>query len=586
MTCGVMHRWTAAVGVVVTAVLATATPATATGLPAPLPAGRLAYSTAVYESSADGASLSVHGLGTMQLDGSDQRTLTSPVRPSYDHSPDWSPDGRWLVAMRQLDQPESPTSSEIRVTSADGTSSQVVGYGRFPAWSPDGRTLAWASADPAKPGVLFLPVDTSEDVLTTDPSALLHVPTPRRALASAWDPRGGALAVWVDQAGDEHRRDLWLVNAAGGTLRQLVTGIHQDFHSIRPAWHPTGLQLAVIAAEAARPDHVRAWLVAADGSSYSPLIPDGQAYAPEERWVSWAPHGLSLAVEAAGDVLLVSPAGQVLRTLEPDRLERPETPVWSPDGTHVYVVADERDSTYKPELWALPLVGDQVRQLTTDSSVFPTTATAVDPGLALRIIGHSPADIAIAIADGLAATDAVVLTLAASAAPATPLAISLQAPLLQTFPDRLATETHQELQDSRPTTAWVVGQVSDAVEAQLRGLGVTTVHRLGGGDTSSVAATVAKHLPASTAFLAPVEGPLEQSAAAAIAGARQQPLLLTGSQTLGSVTRAALQEMGVTRVYLTTADAAVSTSVDDELRNLGISVQRLSGSSPGLLHST
>jgi Tol biopolymer transport system component len=578
LTWHMWHQQTAMFLMTTLALMTAATPAAGTELPELLPAGRLAYSTAVYEADASGTGQSVHGLGTMRLDGTDQRTLTSPVRPAYDHSPDWSPDGRWLVAMRELAKPDSPTSTEIRIVSADGSHSEVVGHGTFPTWSPDGRTLAWSSKDPAKPGLVLLPVDITGDALVTDPSRLREVPTPRRALASAWSPLGGALAVWVDQEADDFQRDLWHVDVATGGLRHLAASIHQYHHSVRPAWHPAGLQLAVIAREAGGTGPTRAWLVASDGSGYSRLIDDDD---PRDHvWVSWAPHGLSLALEAGGGALLVSPLGVVLRELGSDRLEAPETPVWSPNGTHVYVVADEESGDYKPELWALPVLGEDVRQLTTDSSVFPTTATAVDPGLALRIIGRSPADTAVAVADRLPDSSTVVLTTTASAPAATPLATALQASLLQTFTDSLPSATRGALQNRRPTTAWVIGQVSDAVETQLRDLGVTTVRRVGGSDESSVAAAVAEHLPATTVFLAPQEGSVEQSAAAAVAGARRQPLLLTGSGTLGASTRAALQRLDVTHVHLTTASSAVSASVDEELRDMGISVQRLSGTSP------
>jgi Tol biopolymer transport system component len=573
----VRHQQTATLFFTALAVMATTTPATATELPA-LPAGRLAFSTAVYESDESQSSLAVHGLGTIRLDGTDQRTLTSPVRPAYDHSPDWSPDGRWLVAMRQLAQPDSPTSTEIRITSADGTRSQVVGHGTFPSWSPDGRTLAWSSKDPAKPGLVLLPVDITGDDLVTDPSGLRELPTPRRALASAWDPLGGALAIWVDQEADDRQRDLWHVDVSTGGLRQLAAGIHQNVASVRTAWHPAGRQLAVIAEAADRPGLTPASLVASDGSGYSRLMPDADEQ--DHRWVTWAPNGLSLALETRDDVLLMSPVGVVLRRLGSDRLQGPETPVWSPDGTHVYVVADEAGGEWKPELWALPALGENVRQLTTDSSVFPTTATAVDPGLALRIFGSSPADTAVAVADRLPDSSTVVLTTATSAPAATPLATKLQAPLLQTSTDSLPGATQRALQDRGPTTAWVVGQVSDAVEARLRELGVTTVRRVDGSDESSVAGAVAEHVPATTVFLAPLEGRVEQAAAAAVAGARHAPLLLTGSDALGASTRSALQSMGVTRVHLTTASSAVSTSVDEELRRMGISVQRLSGTSP------
>jgi hypothetical protein len=548
--------------------------AAASDLP-PLPAGRLAFSTAVY----DGSSHAVDGLGTMRLDGTDQRKLTDPDWPVYDHSPDWSPDGRWVVAMRQLAEPNSPTSMEIRITAADGTHSEVVGHGTYPVWSPDGRTVAWTSTDPAALGVVLLPVDITGDALVSDPSGRRVLSTPTYAQTPAWSPLSQSLAVWLPEDFEGSRSDLWLVDVSTGELRRLTSGLRRD-HYMRPAWHPAGQQLAVIAQEAGStgPAH-EVWMVSADGSQQSRLMPDADVGAQE--WVSWAPHGLSLAVQAHDAVLHVTPNGSVLATLGADRLWVPQTPVWSPDGTHVYVVADERGEDpfeWKPELWALSVLPDAgVRQLTTDSSVFPTTATAVDPGLALRIIGSTPAETAVAVADRLPDSSTVVLTTTASAPAATPLATTLQAPLLQVSTDGLPGPTWSALEDRGPTTAWVVGQVTDAVERQVRDLGVTTVHRVGGSDEPAVAAAVADHVKATEAFLAPTEGHVEQSAAAAAAAARGVPLLLTESGELGASARAALQDSSVTRVHLVTASSAVSTSVDEELQDLGIAVERLSG---------
>lgn len=74
-------------------------------------------------------------------------------------------------------------------------------------------------------------------------------------------------------------------------------------------------------------------------------------------------------------------------------------PVWSPDGTHLFAVADERGGGHKPELFALTPFGDlPLRQLTTDSSVFPTTLTAVHPGLAHRAFAPTPAGTAAEVA--------------------------------------------------------------------------------------------------------------------------------------------------------------------------------------------
>src|SRR4051794_20561147 len=143
---------TGAVGVVP---LLDAAPAAADVSPTTLPPsapGRLAYSTAIYEADSNQTSMSVHGLGTIGLDGSDQRTLTdpSPVGDSayagYDHSPQWSPDGTWLAYLQDRPGPVTGTVDSVAVIPRDGGDPQVIDpHGWAPAWSPDGRHLAWVS---------------------------------------------------------------------------------------------------------------------------------------------------------------------------------------------------------------------------------------------------------------------------------------------------------------------------------------------------------------------------------------------------------------------------------------------------------
>src|SRR3954470_3297378 len=143
---------------------ALATPATTTptDLPPSAP-GRLAYSTGVYTQDSQGSSMGVHGLGAIGLDGSDQRVLTDPPDPgSFDHSPQWSPDGSWLAYLQFTNGPNGGTDS-VAVLPRDGGAPQILdssGYG--PAWSPDGLHLAWVSIHPdGSYGI------TVADVLTT-----------------------------------------------------------------------------------------------------------------------------------------------------------------------------------------------------------------------------------------------------------------------------------------------------------------------------------------------------------------------------------------------------------------------------------
>jgi hypothetical protein len=115
--------------------------------------GRLAFSTAHFLGSSPGSGgISVHGLGTIALDGSDQRTLTDPqpvgdvAYAGYDHSPQWSPDGTWLAYLQDRPAGTSGTVDSVAVIPRDGGEPQIIESGAYgPAWSPDGRHLAWIS---------------------------------------------------------------------------------------------------------------------------------------------------------------------------------------------------------------------------------------------------------------------------------------------------------------------------------------------------------------------------------------------------------------------------------------------------------
>lgn len=84
----------------------------------------------------------------------------------------------------------------------------------------------------------------------------------------------------------------------------------------------------------------------------------------------------------------------------------------------------------------------------------------------------------------------------ADALAAGPLAASLDAPLLLTFPDRLDRRVADEIERLRATCAVVVGGVqalSEEVADALRELGLE-VDRIAGGDRFAVAASIADRI--------------------------------------------------------------------------------------------
>lgn len=75
----------------------------------------------------------------------------------YANAPQWSPDGKWIIYMVDKDNGQKVTSSEIFISSVDGTQKfQVTDtkeiHEMYPVWSVDGKKAAFNSED----GKLFI----------------------------------------------------------------------------------------------------------------------------------------------------------------------------------------------------------------------------------------------------------------------------------------------------------------------------------------------------------------------------------------------------------------------------------------------
>src|SRR5438128_3801175 len=79
------------------------------------------------------------------VDGSHARQVTKPPSGSEDHSPSWSPDGRYLVIDRIDDAAPNGARGNIYTIGADGKGLRLVyrapsrwpAGGAEPRWSPD-----------------------------------------------------------------------------------------------------------------------------------------------------------------------------------------------------------------------------------------------------------------------------------------------------------------------------------------------------------------------------------------------------------------------------------------------------------------
>ena len=127
--------------------------------------------------------------------------------------------------------------------------------------------------------------------------------------------------------------------------------------------------------------------------------------------------------------------------------------------------------------------------------------------------------------------------------------------------------------------------VSHAVQEQLSLKYETT--RLGGEDRYATAAAVGRHVAASVgvgnmfgdraALLVSGEDFPDALASGPLAYSGHLPILLTRADELAAATTQALTELGIARVLIVGGPAAVSTTVETRVTDLGIAVERVGG---------
>jgi ectonucleotide pyrophosphatase/phosphodiesterase family member 5 len=183
---------------------------------------------------------------------------------------------------------------------------------------------------------------------------------------------------------------------------------------------------------------------------------------------------------------------------------------------------------------------------------------------------------------------------------ATPLAISLGAPLLLGLPGDLPPATVEELRRLEPDEVILVGGeavLGAGLSGRLEALGVGTVRRIGGRNRFDTARLVADRLEIGDgnrqALLAVgarpgggdafpdalAAGPLGGSAFPSAVGGTPRPILLTLPDRLPAETVQALEEQRIDRVIIAGGTAVVSAAVEEQLRALAgmRSVERIAG---------
>jgi Tol biopolymer transport system component len=547
--------------------------------------GRWAYSTGDFHPG--GGGISVNGLGSIGLDGSDQRTLTDPPGPGpatgYDHSPQWSPDGTWLAYSQNRPDPGGPGPEDhVVVIPRDGGEPQVVAADAYrPSWSPDGRHLAWV---PAAGGIGIADVTTTAAAITVTNARTLALPDSAGSVGRpAFSPDGNTLVFSVGTDASGYPATLWAMATTGTGLRQISTRALESGDNAY-AFSPDGTKVLYLG-RLGDSGLLEALVVNADGSGQRAVSRAGIAEA------AWAPSGDQIAVTGGGraGIDLVGLDGRVLSTFGQDQFMSIAGLVFAPDGSRVYSVASPIDSAeWSPDLYAIPVGGGRAQRLTFDHSVFPSTVQA-DPGVVLRQSGGSPAGTAAAALTGnVEGVDRLVVAPAddyAAALAAAPLAAQLGAAELVSSPDGLSAEVLDAARRLHVSEVVLVGALSARVADELRAVGLTVSQVTATRSPYRLGAAVARRLTAHRAYLVPINArrrgewkvPLATAGAAALS---RQPLLFTKRSSLPKATKAALRRNDTRAVTLVGEDADVRPGLLRQLAKLGVKVKRLRSSDP------
>ncbi len=296
-----------------------------------------AYRTAIWVSALDGSQ--------------DPRQLTAGTRA--DHSPRWSPDGRWLAFVSNRDgEDEKKAHGELYVLPADGGEARRLTEGKegvdAVAWSPDSSRLAFTRRDRDEA------YDEEDD----------RRRAPRRFTRVFFKLNGVG---WIG----DRRNHVFVVGVDGDDERQLTEG---DCENSQPSWSGDGRHIVFTSMRGDRWDVEFAEAlyeldVAADGAepkrlsqpdesaNSASLSPDGSLIAyihtPEDGTY---PHHSQIAVMRADGSDRRILTASLDRNCAPYPLGR--EPVWDgdriafgvEDGGNVHVYTVSADGSGEPEV--------------------------------------------------------------------------------------------------------------------------------------------------------------------------------------------------------------------------------------------
>jgi Tol biopolymer transport system component/DNA-binding winged helix-turn-helix (wHTH) protein len=291
----------------------------------------LAYSD--HASRGEGASIFL-----LSLDSLEVRRLTSPMRPSSDFNPEFSPDSQTLAFVRV-----SQVSAVYTIPVSGGKEQVLISNNRSKrglAWTPDGRNLVFANADGlwkiSVPGGAPQRLQFGQDGV--EPSI--------RGNRLVYVQRTSNFNVW--------KRNL-KSSVSAESPDKLITSTRMQSG---PQFSPDGNKIAF---ESNRSGDYEVWVCQQDGSGLMQLTHFSPSQAGTPRW---SPDGQQIAFDARPDkgvdIYVIDSQGGPLRKLTQETSNE-TVPSWSRDGHWIYFASDRNGAW---DVWKMPSIGGSAVQVT------------------------------------------------------------------------------------------------------------------------------------------------------------------------------------------------------------------------------
>ena len=310
----------------------------------------------------------------------------------YATSPEISPDGQWVVYVRQyFDVMTDKRYSNLWIARTDGTDHRPLTSGKYtegqPAWSPDGKRLAYVSTREGSPQIYVRWMDNGQTSPITKvqepPSGIAWSPdgsqiaffklVPAPALTVGQQPPPPPGATWAAPAKYTNRlvfrfdgvgevppgfSHLFVVPSEGGTARQVTTGDFNHgtsgFGGGSASWAPDGQAIVIPASR--RADAERSML---ETDLFEVQVKDGTIRQLTDRMgpdgsPEVSPDGKLVAFLGFDDrkvgyqntlLYLMNRDGSGKRALSSKLDQGVTSAVWAADGKSLYVEFDEKGNT-------------------------------------------------------------------------------------------------------------------------------------------------------------------------------------------------------------------------------------------------